>query len=147
MYSLDVDKQEWLLKPMNCPGHMLMFDSRVRSYKELPIRYADFGVLHRNEDSGALSGLTRVRRFQQDDAHIFCRMDQVTSEVEGALDFVEHVYGIFGFTFELGLSTRDPETMIGTHEMWDTAEAALEGALNKFVTPRLDKLKPWKINE
>merc|ERR1711972_225986 len=95
MYKLNIENEEWALKPMNCPGHFVMFDQRVRSYKELPIRYADFGVLHRNEASGALTGLTRVRRFQQDDAHIFCRLDQVEEEVEGVLDFLEHIYGIF----------------------------------------------------
>merc|ERR1719197_677590 len=113
MFSFDVEGCTHALKPMNCPGHCLMFDHRTRSYRELPLRLADFGVLHRNEESGALTGLTRVRRFQQDDAHIFCRMDQVQAEVEGVLDFLEHVYGIFGFEFELELSTRNPETMIG----------------------------------
>ncbi|CAH2037073.1 unnamed protein product [Thlaspi arvense] len=95
------------LKPMNCPGHCLMFQHRVRSYKELPIRLADFGVLHRNEASGALSGLTDVRRFQQDDAHIFCTEKQVSGEVKGALDFVDFIYTNFGFTYELKLSTRN----------------------------------------
>lgn len=79
MFVFDIEKEPWALKPMNCPGHCLMFAFRDRSYKELPIRLADFGVLHRNEASGALTGLTRVRRFQQDDAHIFCREDQVCS--------------------------------------------------------------------
>jgi threonyl-tRNA synthetase len=78
MFQLDVDKEKFALKPMNCPGHALIFDSRERSYKELPIRMAEFGVLHRNEASGALSGLTRVRRFVQDDAHHFCTPDQVS---------------------------------------------------------------------
>lgn len=77
MFCLEVDKEEFALKPMNCPGHCLIFAHKERSYRELPVRFADFGVLHRNEFSGALSGLTRVRRFQQDDAHIFCRVDQV----------------------------------------------------------------------
>ena len=78
MFSFDVEKEKYALKPMNCPGHCVMFGIRDRSYRELPIRFADFGVLHRNELSGTLTGLTRVRRFQQDDAHIFCRPDQVT---------------------------------------------------------------------
>jgi threonyl-tRNA synthetase len=77
MFSFEIEKEKFALKPMNCPGHCLMFKHRDRSYRELPIRFADFGVLHRNELSGALTGLTRVRRFQQDDAHIFCRQDQV----------------------------------------------------------------------
>ena len=79
MFSFDVEKETYALKPMNCPGHCLLFGSRDRSYRELPLRFAEWGVLHRNEASGALSGLTRVRRFQQDDAHIFCRLDQVPS--------------------------------------------------------------------
>src|ERR1044072_8499066 len=78
MFCFEVEKEKFALKPMNCPGHCLMFKHRDRSYRELPIRFADFGVLHRNELSGALTGLTRVRRFQQDDAHIFCRQDQVS---------------------------------------------------------------------
>jgi threonyl-tRNA synthetase len=77
MFVFDIEKEQWALKPMNCPAHCLMFATRDRSYRELPLRFADFGVLHRNEASGALSGLTRVRRFQQDDAHIFCRESQV----------------------------------------------------------------------
>jgi threonyl-tRNA synthetase len=96
MFTFDVEGQEWGMKPMNCPGHCLMFGHRLRSYRELPIRLADFGVLHRNEISGALTGLTRVRRFQQDDAHIFCRQDQIKSEVLGALDFMRFVYTTFG---------------------------------------------------
>ncbi|KAJ3693405.1 hypothetical protein LUZ60_008885 [Juncus effusus] len=139
MFVLEVEKQEFGLKPMNCPGHCLMFDYRKRSYRELPLRYADFGVLHRNELSGALSGLTRVRRFQQDDAHIFCRESQVKNEVKAVLDFIDYAYKIFGFTYELELSTR-PEKYLGEIETWDKAEAALSDALNEFG-------KPWKINE
>ncbi|RVW47196.1 Threonine--tRNA ligase, mitochondrial 1 [Vitis vinifera] len=101
----EVEKQEFGLKPMNCPGHCLMFEHRVRSYRELPLRLADFGVLHRNEASGALTGLTRVRRFQQDDAHIFCRESQIKDEVMGVLEFINYAYNIFGFTYELKLST------------------------------------------
>ncbi|KAK4489517.1 hypothetical protein RD792_005326, partial [Penstemon davidsonii] len=106
---------------------------------ELPLRLADFGVLHRNEASGALTGLTRVRRFQQDDAHIFCRESQIKDEVKGVLEFISHVYKIFGFTFELKLSTR-PEKFLGEIETWDKAEAALTEALN-------ENGKPWEINE
>ncbi|CAI7767701.1 unnamed protein product, partial [Closterium sp. NIES-53] len=104
----------------------------------LPLRFADFGVLHRNELSGALTGLTRVRRFQQDDAHIFCEESQVEAEVSDVLDFLQTVYGIFGFTFDLELSTR-PEKHLGEVETWDRAEAALTQSLNAFG-------RPWQIN-
>ncbi|RDX68413.1 Threonine--tRNA ligase, mitochondrial 1, partial [Mucuna pruriens] len=139
MFILEIDKQEFGLKPMNCPGHCLMFKHRVRSYRELPLRFADFGVLHRNEASGALSGLTRVRRFQQDDAHIFCRESQIKDEVRNALNFINHVYNIFGFTYELKLSTR-PEKYLGDLASWEKAESALKEALDDFG-------KPWQLNE
>lgn len=131
MFLFQVDKQEFALKPMNCPGHCLIFAHENRSYQDLPWRIADFGVLHRNEASGALTGLTRVRRFQQDDAHIFARTDQIESEVMGVLDFIEKVYGIFGFTFEAQLSTR-PEKFIGNIKMWEVAENALTSCLKKL---------------
>ncbi|KAJ1656735.1 threonyl-tRNA synthetase [Dispira simplex] len=138
MFSLGVEKEEFALKPMNCPGHCLIFANRERSYRELPLRFADFGVLHRNEASGALTGLTRVRRFQQDDAHIFCQSDQVKDEIRGCLDFLQHVYGIFGFKFFLELSTR-PEKFLGTVDVWDVAERQLEDALNAFG-------HAWEVN-
>ncbi|CAI2183453.1 16771_t:CDS:10 [Funneliformis geosporum] len=138
MFCFEIEKEKFALKPMNCPGHCLMFKHRDRSYRELPIRLADFGVLHRNELSGALTGLTRVRRFQQDDAHIFCRQDQVEEEINGALEFMKHIYGVFGFTFQLKLSTR-PEKYLGTIDVWDQAEKRLEDALNKFG-------EPWEFN-
>ena len=128
------------MKPMNCPAHCLMFKHAVRSYRDLPIRYGDFGVLHRNELSGALTGLTRVRRFQQDDGHIFCRDDQITEEVLGALNFMKFVYNIFGMTYKLELSTR-PKKALGEKELWDRAEAALEEALNTF-----NGKGNWRIN-
>ncbi|TRY89571.1 hypothetical protein DNTS_025289 [Danionella cerebrum] len=131
MFSFEVEKEVFALKPMNCPGHCLMFDHRPRSWRELPLRLADFGVLHRNELSGALTGLTRVRRFQQDDAHIFCSMDQIESEIKGCLDFLRTVYEVFGFTFKLNLSTR-PEKFLGEPEVWDQAEKQLENSLNEF---------------
>lgn len=131
MFSFDVEKEKFALKPMNCPGHCLMFDHRNRSWRELPLRYADFGVLHRNELSGALTGLTRVRRFQQDDAHIFCAPDQIKSEITGCLDFLQSVYGKFGFTFDLVLSTR-PEKFLGEIEVWNEAEKALSDSLDEF---------------
>ncbi|XP_031712524.1 threonine--tRNA ligase 1, cytoplasmic [Anarrhichthys ocellatus] len=112
-------------------SHSLMFDHRPRSWRELPIRMADFGVLHRNELSGALTGLTRVRRFQQDDAHIFCTMDQIEEEIKGCLDFLRTVYEVFGFTFKLNLSTR-PEKFLGDPEVWDQAEKQLENSLIAF---------------
>jgi len=138
MYGFDVEGQEWFLKPMNCPGHCMIFDHRVRSYKELPMRMASFGVLHRNELSGTLSGLTRVRRFQQDDAHIFCRQEQIKVEVIAALDFLYYVYDVFGFEFSIALSTR-PKKAIGEKAVWDVAEAALKEALNEAG-------KEWSLN-
>ena len=138
MFSFTVEKEEFGMKPMNCPGHCLMFRERVRSYRELPMRYADFGVLHRNELSGALSGLTRVRRFQQDDAHIFCRPEQIQEEVLGFLRLMDSVYTTFGLSYEANLSTR-PEGFLGEIALWDRAEAALTAALNAFG-------KPWALN-
>ncbi|GAB1610218.1 threonine--tRNA ligase, cytoplasmic-like isoform X1 [Argonauta hians] len=138
MFSFMSEKETFALKPMNCPGHCLMFDHRPRSWKELPLRLADFGVLHRNELSGALSGLTRVRRFQQDDAHIFCRQDQIKEEITGCLDFLKHIYGIFGFTFNLKLSTR-PEKYMGELEVWNEAEKQLSECLDDFGVD-------WKID-
>jgi threonyl-tRNA synthetase len=126
------------MKPMNCPAHCIMYKSSIRSYRDLPMRYADFGALHRNELSGALTGLTRVRRFQQDDAHIFCRQDQIEQEIQGALEFLQHIYGIFGFGFEVELSTR-PEKFMGEVALWEKAERALAKCLNEFGGE-------WKIN-
>lgn len=131
MFSFEAEKETFALKPMNCPGHCLMFDHRPRSWRELPIRMADFGVLHRNELSGALTGLTRVRRFQQDDAHIFCTMDQIEEEIKGCLDFLRTVYDVFGFTFKLNLSTK-PEKFLGDPKVWEQAEKQLENSLNDF---------------
>ncbi|KAI5148177.1 threonyl-tRNA synthetase [Enteropsectra breve] len=134
-----IEKEDFALKPMNCPGHCLMFKHSERSFKELPVRFADFGVLHRNECSGSLSGLTRVRRFQQDDAHIFCRRDQIKSEIVGCIDFLSYVYKIFNFKFELFLSTR-PEKYLGELEEWEEAENALaqgitEASLKYTINP------------
>ncbi|RLN87360.1 hypothetical protein BBJ28_00001436 [Nothophytophthora sp. Chile5] len=127
------------LKPMNCPGHCLLFrESKKYSYRELPVRLADFSALHRNEASGALTGLTRVRRFHQDDAHIFCTAAQVQSEISQCLEFVQHVYGVFGFTFQLRLSTR-PDKFMGAMELWDDAEDQLRVALDEFG-------QPWTVN-
>lgn len=136
----DKDKGVFALKPMNCPGHCIMFRDEERSYRELPWRVADFGVLHRNEASGALSGLTRVRKFQQDDTHIFCTNEQVQAEIEGLFDFMEHVYGLFGFPFKFKLSTR-PEGYMGTLDEWNSAEARLKQALQNF------RGENWELNE
>ena len=140
MFTFGVDKETFALKPMNCPGHCLMFDHRERSHRELPWRVADFGVLHRNEASGALSGLTRVRRFQQDDAHIFCREDQIKDEITDLFDFLKEVYGLLGFTYKMKLSTR-PDKFMGKRETWDMAEAKLRAALDEFVPGA------WELNE
>ncbi|KAF9761750.1 putative threonine--tRNA ligase, cytoplasmic [Nosema granulosis] len=125
-----IENENMALKPMNCPGHCVMFKSTDHSFRELPMRYADFGVLHRNELSGALTGLTRVRRFQQDDAHIFCTKEQVKEEIKACLDFLRHVYSVFKFKFELYLSTR-PEKYIGEISEWDEAEKALASAIEE----------------
>lgn len=138
MFSFEVEKERYALKPMNCPGHCVMFDHRPRSWRELPIRMADFGVLHRNELSGTLTGLTRVRRFQQDDAHIFCTMEQVETEIMSCLAFLRHVYNIFGFTFKLFLSTR-PDKYMGNINMWNEAEKYLENSLEAFG-------EKWELN-
>ncbi|KAI9239106.1 MAG: putative threonine--tRNA ligase 1, cytoplasmic [Podila humilis] len=129
------------LKPMNCPGHCLIFDMSTRSYKDLPIRYADFSALHRNESTGSLSGLTRVRRFHQDDAHIFCRRDQIFDEIKSTLSFVQTVYKTFRFpSYELALSTRPLSGFIGTTQEWDSAEDSLRQALDQSGMD-------WSINE
>ncbi|RHZ23508.1 hypothetical protein DYB37_002951 [Aphanomyces astaci] len=135
MFVFDVEGQEFAMKPMNCPSHCLMFDHRMRSYRELPWRVADCGVLHRNELSGALTGLTRVRRFQQDDAHIFCREDQITQEVLNFLEFMKFVYDVFGLKYKLKLSTK-PEKALGSPELWEKAEAVkiqLASAMDTFA--------------
>ncbi|XP_056157747.1 threonine--tRNA ligase 1, cytoplasmic [Lampris incognitus] len=131
-------KQTYALKPMNCPAHCLMFEQRVRSWRELPLRWADFGALHRNELSGALGGLTRVRRFCQDDAHIFCTPQQLEEEIVACLDFVKSVYQVFGFTFHCLLSTR-PTPCLGEPELWDAAEQQLERSLRQFG-------ERWELN-
>ncbi|OLN82881.1 putative threonine-tRNA ligase, mitochondrial [Colletotrichum chlorophyti] len=125
-------EDDYGLKPMNCPGHCLIFASKNRSYRDLPIRYADFSPLHRNEISGALSGLTRVRRFHQDDGHIFCRPVQIRDEVFKTLDFMKTVYGALGLDyFDFALSTRPADHYIGTDAEWERAEAQLRDALEQ----------------
>ncbi|CAJ0839042.1 13122_t:CDS:2 [Entrophospora sp. SA101] len=120
------------LKPMNCPGHCLIFDNSSKSYRDLPLRLADFGSLHRNEASGVLTGLTRVRQFHQDDAHIFCRESQIYEEISSTLSFLENVYNDFKFPhYEMVLSTRHESTYIGELSEWDIAEESLKKALNQ----------------
>jgi threonyl-tRNA synthetase len=129
MFFSHLEEREYAIKPMNCPSHCLIYSSKKRSYRELPIRYADFGRLHRAERSGTLHGLTRVRSFSQDDAHIFCTPEQIGDEITLLLRMIDEVYGDFGFEERrVFLSTR-PEKSIGTDEMWERAESALAGAL------------------
>lgn len=130
MYVTQVDNQQFALKPMNCPGHMLIYKNALRSYRDLPIRMAEFGHVHRHEFSGALNGLLRVRSFCQDDAHLFVRPDQIEREIELALQIIDHVYRVFGFDYTIELSTR-PEDYMGDLEVWDEAEAALSRVLEK----------------
>ncbi|HLS36111.1 MAG TPA: threonine--tRNA ligase [Bacillota bacterium] len=128
MYFTDVDKTSFALKPMNCPGHMLIFNSKLHSYRDLPIRMAEFGLVHRHEYSGALNGLLRVRSFTQDDAHIFVRPDQIESEIKNIYHMVNEIYETFGFDYTIELSTR-PEDSMGADELWEHAESSLEKVL------------------
>ncbi len=128
MYFTEIDEQSFGIKPMNCLGHIEVYKSTKRSYKELPKRYFELGVVHRHEKSGVLHGLLRVREFTQDDAHIFCRPDQLNDEIIGVLNFVQDVMELFGFEYELEISTR-PEDSIGSDEQWDLATNALINAL------------------
>jgi threonyl-tRNA synthetase len=128
MFVTSDGERDMAIKPMNCPGHCTLYASQRHSYRELPIRYFEPGLLHRNEPSGALHGLLRVRHFMQDDAHIFCREDQIQDEVAANLDFAKELYDIFGLDYHLELSTR-PEQRIGDDALWDRAERALEQAL------------------
>ncbi|KAJ5450247.1 threonine--tRNA ligase [Penicillium daleae] len=135
------EDESYGLKPMNCPGHCLLFKSQNHSYRELPVRYADFSPLHRNEVSGSLTGLTRVRRFHQDDGHIFCRPSQIKSEIASALGFVDMAMTTFGLgPYRLVLSTRPETDYIGTLEMWDNAERQLREALDSTG-------REWALNE
>ena len=124
----ETGEHDFSLKPMNCPSHYLLYQSKKHSYRELPLRYVTFDVLHRNEVTGALSGLVRVRQFQQDDCHVFLREDQITDEVHFLVKFILEYYQVFGLTARLKFATR-PEVRIGSDEMWDNAEASLRAAL------------------
>jgi threonyl-tRNA synthetase len=130
MYFTEVEGKGMGLKPMNCPAHIQIYKDARRSYRDLPIRYSEAGLVHRHEPSGTLHGLLRVRHITQDDAHIFCTEDQIADEVNRCLDFGYAIYDTFGFEPRLELSTR-PEKRIGAEEMWDRAEAALQGALDQ----------------
>ncbi len=130
MFLVESEGETMSLKPMNCPGHFLMYSSEVRSYRDLPIRYHEQTPLHRNEASGVLSGLTRVRQFSQDDAHCFIRPDQIGEEVERLIRLVQRVYGDFGLPYSAKLSTR-PDEFLGEVETWDRAEAQLKEALER----------------
>ncbi|WP_062513236.1 threonine--tRNA ligase [Halobacillus sp. KGW1] len=131
MYFSEVDDQTFAMKPMNCPGHMLIFKNQLHSYRDLPIRMSEFGQVHRHEYSGALNGLLRVRSFCQDDAHIFVRPDQVEDEIASALRLIDEVYRTFGFEYTVELSTR-PEKSMGEDAMWNQAEEALKSVLDRL---------------
>jgi threonyl-tRNA synthetase len=128
MYFTEVEGQRYGIKPMNCLAHMIIYKSKRRSYRDLPLRYFELGTVNRHEKSGVLHGLTRVREFTQDDAHIICTPDQLNDEIIGVLNFVRDVMKAFGFPFTLELSTR-PEKSIGTDQDWNLATSALEQAL------------------
>jgi threonyl-tRNA synthetase len=136
LYSpMDVEGQEYIIKPMNCPGHILMYKARIRSYRELPLRWAELGTVYRYERSGVLHGLARVRGFTQDDAHIFCRPDQLEEEIIGVLEFARFMMEAFGFEeYQVLLSTR-PEKYAGTMEIWEEATGRLEKALHRLGLP------------
>lgn len=128
MYFTEVDDTNFALKPMNCPGHMLVYKNKLHSYRDLPIRMCENGQVHRHEYSGALNGMMRVRTFTQDDAHIFCRPDQIEGEIIEVINLIKEIYGVFGFTYKVELSTR-PEDSMGSEELWNSAEQALENVL------------------
>ncbi|MCS6591358.1 threonine--tRNA ligase [Bacillus cereus] len=131
MYFSEVDNKSFALKPMNCPGHMLMFKNKLHSYRELPIRMCEFGQVHRHEFSGALNGLLRVRTFCQDDAHLFVTPKQIEDEIKSVMAQIDYVYKTFGFEYEVELSTR-PEDSMGDDKLWEQAEAALENVLQSL---------------
>jgi threonyl-tRNA synthetase len=139
MYFTEVDEQSYGVKPMNCLAHMLIYKSRKRSYRDLPLRYFELGTVHRHEKSGVLHGLLRVRGFTQDDAHILCTPEQLDQEIKGVLRFVQDVMAIFGFEYEMEISTR-PEKSIGTDDDWNRATDALMNALK-------DSGLPFEVNE
>ncbi len=132
MFTMDIEGQEYLLKPMNCPMHTMIFKSKLHSYRDLPVRIAEFGTVYRYEKSGVVQGMFRARGFTQDDAHIFCREDQITAEILDLIKFIDETFKVFGMEFaQVELSTR-PEKYVGAPENWDTAEAALKSALEQY---------------
>ena len=130
MYFTTIDEQSYGIKPMNCLSHMLIYGSKIRSYRDLPKRYFELGTVHRHERSGVLSGLLRVREFTQDDAHIICTPEQLNGEIKGVLSFVKDIMGIFHFDYDLEISTR-PEKSIGSDQDWDLATGALMKAMEE----------------
>jgi threonyl-tRNA synthetase len=131
MYSLTVDEQDYVLKPMNCPFHVLIFKDSRHSYRNMPIRMAEMGTVYRNEASGAVHGLARVRGFTQDDAHIFCTREQYVSEIQGVYRLIERIYGALGLSFQVEVSTK-PDKAIGDDELWEFAEQGLKKALSEL---------------
>ncbi|GLX69024.1 threonine--tRNA ligase 2 [Paenibacillus glycanilyticus] len=139
MYFTNVDETKFALKPMNCPGHMLIFKNALRSYRELPIRLAEFGQVHRHEFSGALGGMMRVRTFCQDDAHLFVLPEQIEDEINKVMELIDHIYSVFGFEYRIELSTR-PEDSMGSEQLWDQAEQALRNVLdNRGASYRINE--------
>ena len=134
MYTVQIDEQDFAIKPMNCPGGMLFYQSKPHSYRDFPMRVAELGRVHRHELSGALHGLMRVRAFTQDDAHIFMLPEQIKDEIKGVVKLIDSVYKTFGFEYHLELSTR-PEDSMGTDEEWETAENGLREALEELNLP------------
>ena len=128
MYTTMVDDGEFAIKPMNCPGSLLVFKNGLHSYKDLPLRMGELGQVHRHEASGALNGLFRVRTFTQDDAHIFMRPDQIESEVMQLIQFIDRVYSVFGLSYRIELSTRPEKKYIGDLAIWEQSEKALADA-------------------
>ena len=131
MYTSEIDEKTFAIKPMNCPGGMLVYKNSLHSYKDLPLRIGELGQVHRHEASGALNGLFRVRTFTQDDAHIFMREDQIESEIVRLINFIDRMYKIFGLTYDIELSTRPEEKYIGSIEIWNKSEAILEKACHE----------------
>src|SRR5438874_2324470 len=130
MFLIPEEDHLYAIKPMNCPGHMLLFADRLRSYRELPVRYAEAAPLHRNERAGTLHGLTRVRKVTQDDAHIFCTREQIEDEIFGCLDYAKYLYDLFGMESRFELATR-PDNKLGTDEEWDFTEAEIRAAIDR----------------
>ena len=134
MYFTEIEDESYAIKPMNCPGHMLMYKHDIRSYRDLPIRLFELGLVHRHEMSGVLHGLLRVRQFTQDDAHIFCKADQLEDEIVGVMDFIRDLLHLFEFEFKIQVSTR-PEKSIGSEQDWERATVSLIGALERMALP------------